>query len=144
MCFKATIALCISIFSLDIISAQLYCDTTAIDTQLSECLDNSENQSTYGMMACIDTAYVAWDNELNTIYNLLMTVLTPEEKEKLKTAQRNWIAFRDAESEFIGTYSFDLGGSMYRVSANYRVMELVRIRVLQLQSHYEEITAGRE
>ena len=124
--------------------AQFYSDTTTIDINLTDCLATGENQTTYGMIQCIDTAYAAWDVELNKYYKLLMTVLTEEEKEKLKTAQKAWITMRDADISFIGLYSENLEGSMYRVSANYHTMEIMRLRALQLRSFYTEIMEVRE
>ncbi|MBP8916978.1 MAG: DUF1311 domain-containing protein [Chitinophagales bacterium] len=124
--------------------AQFYSDTTTIDINLTDCLATGENQTTYGMIQCIDTAYAAWDVELNKYYKLLMTVLTEEEKEKLKTAQKAWITMRDADIAFIGLYSENLEGSMYRVSANYHTMEIMRLRALQLRSFYTEIMEVRQ
>lgn len=124
--------------------AQFYSDTTTIDINLTDCLATGENQTTYGMIQCIDTAYFAWDVELNKYYKLLMTVLTEEEKEKLKTAQKAWITMRDADISFIGLYSENLEGSMYRVSANYHTMEIMRLRALQLRSFYTEIMEVRQ
>ncbi|MBK7037118.1 MAG: DUF1311 domain-containing protein [Bacteroidetes bacterium] len=124
--------------------AQFYSDTTTIDINLTDCLATGENQTTYGMIQCIDTAYAAWDVELNKYYKLLMTVLTEEEKEKLKTAQKAWITMRDADISFIGLYSENLEGSMYRVSANYHTMEIMRLRALQLRSFYTEIMEVRQ
>ena len=124
--------------------AQFYSDTTTIDINLTDCLATGENQTTYGMIQCIDTAYAAWDVELNKYYKLLMTVLTEEEKEKLKTAQKAWITMRDADIAFIGLHSENLEGSMYRVSANYHTMEIMRLRALQLRSFYTEIMEVRQ
>lgn len=126
------------------LKAQFYSDTATIDINLTDCLATGENQTTYGMIQCIDTAYAAWDVELNKYYKLLMTVLTEEEKEKLKTAQKAWITMRDADISFIGLYSENLEGSMYRVSANYHTMEIVRLRALQLRSFYTEIMEVRQ
>lgn len=120
--------------------AQYYTDTTEIDLKLSDCLSIGENQTTYGMIQCIDSAYIAWDAELNKNYKLLMSVLNEEERDKLKTAQRNWLAYRDANNEFVGLYSQNLGGTMYIVSANFSAMEMVRLRALELISYYNEIT----
>jgi uncharacterized protein YecT (DUF1311 family) len=50
------------------------------------------------MIGCTVRAGKEWDKELNTNYNLLMSKLNVDEKEKLKTAQRNWIAYRDKEN----------------------------------------------
>lgn len=121
------------------ISAQYYSDTTEIDLILSDCLSIGENQTTYGMIQCIDSANIAWDAELNKYYKLLMNALNPEEQDKLKTAQRSWLAMRDANNAFVGIYCQNLGGTMHIVSANYRAMETVRLRALELKSFYEEI-----
>ena len=126
------------------VCAQYYSDTTAIDLKLEDCLSTGENQTTYGMIQCIDSAYTAWDAELNKNYKLLMSVLNEEEKDKLKTAQRNWLAFRDSNNAFVGLYSENLAGSMYRVSANFHAMEMVRLRALELKSYYTEIHDIRE
>lgn len=126
------------------VCAQYYSDTTAIDLKLEDCLSTGENQTTYGMIQCIDSAYNAWDAELNKNYKLLMSILTEEEKDKLKTAQRNWLAFRDSNNEFVGLYSENLAGSMYRVSANFHSMEMVRLRALELKSYYDEIHDVRQ
>ncbi len=126
------------------LKAQFYSDTTTIDISLNDCLATGENQTTYGMIQCIDTAYAAWDVELNKYYKLLMSVLNGEEKEKLITAQKAWITMRDADMSFIGLYSENLEGSMYRVSANYHSMEIVRLRALQLRSFYTEISEVRQ
>ena len=139
------ISLFVSLFFINISSkAQFYSDTTTIDITLNDCLATGENQTTYGMIQCIDTAYAAWDAELNKNYKLLMSVLGEEEKEKLKTAQKAWITMRDADISFIGLYSENLEGSMYRVSANYHTMEIVRLRALQLRSFYTEIIGVRQ
>jgi len=126
------------------VRAQYYCDSSAIDISLEDCLATGENQTTYGMIQCIDTAYAAWDAELNKNYKLLMSVLGEEEKEKLKIAQKAWITMRDADIAFIGLYSENLEGSMYRVSANFHSMEIVQLRALQLKSYYEEISEIRK
>jgi uncharacterized protein YecT (DUF1311 family) len=126
------------------VRAQYYSDTTSIDLKLEDCLSISENQTTYGMIQCIDSAYIAWDAELNKNYKLLMSVLNEDEKDKLKTAQRNWLAFRDSNNEFVGLYSENLAGSMYRVSANFHSMEMVRLRALELKSYYDEIHDVRQ
>jgi uncharacterized protein YecT (DUF1311 family) len=40
------------------------------------------------------------DRKLNEIYQKMMSQLTPQSQNKLKLAQRNWIAFRDANCKF--------------------------------------------
>ena len=38
-----------------------------------------------------------WDEELNTVYQLLMKKLTPSQQEELRTEQRKWIKMRDTK-----------------------------------------------
>ena len=43
----------------------------------------------------------SWDKELNKSYNLLMKSLGQPNKEFLKSAQKEWILYRDKEFELI-------------------------------------------
>ncbi|HEX8373177.1 MAG TPA: lysozyme inhibitor LprI family protein [Chthoniobacterales bacterium] len=40
------------------------------------------------------------DAQLNKVYKQVLATADPESQEKLRVAQRNWIAFRDAEAAF--------------------------------------------
>jgi uncharacterized protein YecT (DUF1311 family) len=51
--------------------------------------------------ACSVTQYEAADKELNDVYRKVMTEQTDEASQaRLKTAQRNWLKFRDDECTF--------------------------------------------
>lgn len=104
-----------------------------IDIQLGACLDSPDGM-TQGMVECIGTAYEAWDKALNAAYGSLMASLSPEEAELLRAAQREWIKFRDAESEFLGSLLTPDRGSMMRITVNEMMSGLVKDRVLQLRS----------
>lgn len=45
-------------------------------------------------------AYAVSDKAMNEAYTQLMAVLNEEGKTRLKTAQRAWIAYRDAQASF--------------------------------------------
>ncbi|CAN5384929.1 hypothetical protein BH10BAC1_BH10BAC1_20000 [soil metagenome] len=110
----------------------------AIDVTLNTCLDS--NQTTVGMMECAGQARDAWDKELNKYYKLLMSKLTDIEKAKLKTAQKKWLEYRDTEFDASGTIYYDQDGTMWKIVAVNRQVEIVRQRALDLKSYYDNIT----
>jgi uncharacterized protein YecT (DUF1311 family) len=96
----------------------------------------AENYSTDGMLKCTQKAYKMWDTELNKHYNLLMTKLSPQEKQDLKTAQIAWLNFRDKEFKNIDNINKKLQGTMYiNVQAGQK-REIVKERSLELKEYY--------
>jgi uncharacterized protein YecT (DUF1311 family) len=71
---------------------------TAINAELSKCID--EDNSNYGMKICISAAYDKADAELNRVYKIVKASTSGVERERLVTAQRAWIKFRDAEADY--------------------------------------------
>jgi uncharacterized protein YecT (DUF1311 family) len=110
-----------------------------IDKHLKECLDSTENQTTVGMTDCAIRAGKEWDKELNKNYNLLMSKLSVDEKEKLKSAQKNWILYRDKEMEFARTMYVNQQGTVWRIVLADRQTELTRQRALELKTYYENL-----
>ena len=110
-----------------------------IDTTYKECLYVSENQ-VYQMVGCGDKAKEAWDEEMDKYYRLLMSVLMEKEREKLKTAQKNWLAYRESEYEFAGTTYYDLQGTIWTIVALDRKVEVVKHRAMELKNYYETLT----
>lgn len=64
------------------------------------CLDRPEAFSTHGSVACIEGEVALWDQLLNVDYRRLMGNLDGPQQEALRTAQRAWIALRDADCFF--------------------------------------------
>jgi uncharacterized protein YecT (DUF1311 family) len=108
-----------------------------IDAAYEECMSIDTNQTTYGMMMCAQQAEEAWDKELNKNYKELMALLTPEEQNQLKEAQRKWLAFRDAEFQFSGNLHYNMEGTMYRPMAADKEMQIVRARALELRGYID-------
>jgi uncharacterized protein YecT (DUF1311 family) len=106
-----------------------------IDLAYSTCMDRPEAQSTQGMVECMGTAYHAWDKALNGAYAKLIETLDPATVEKLKASQRQWIAFRDAESEFLSSFEVTEGGTIMRLVTNEAMIDLVKSRVRELRSY---------
>lgn len=108
-----------------------------IDKQLRKCLDSTQS-TTASMLDCTGVAYDAWDKELNKYYKNLMATLGAEGKAKLKTAQVNWLTFRDNEFKLIDAL-YNNEGSMWGPIKLKRQMEIVRARALELKEYYEMI-----
>ena len=49
---------------------------------------------------CSGTAFAAADKTLNAAYRSLIATLTPGGQQRLRDAQRAWVAFRDRECDF--------------------------------------------
>jgi uncharacterized protein YecT (DUF1311 family) len=128
-----------------LLTRTLFCQNDSIkkypiDIKCELCLKTDSNFTTYGMMRCEITAAMEWDAELNKYYKLLMTVLSPEAKEKLKTAQIKWLSYRDNEFKFSETMYTDMKGTMWRVVNVSRETEIIRQRALDLRAYYNTLT----
>jgi len=108
-----------------------------IDIKVEECLAIPSNQTTIGMIDCIQTAMEEWDAELNKYYKLLMNNLDNNEQDKLRDAQRQWLVFRDKEFEFIGTRYGKMEGTMFNIIEADSRNNIVRQRALELKSYYD-------
>lgn len=84
--------------------------TPLAGAQADACADASD-QATMNM--CADKAYKASDAELNKLYKQIKSRLKDDADtgKLLVSAQKAWIAFRDAECTFSGSASAD--GSIY-------------------------------
>jgi len=114
-------------------------DKHPIDLKIEQCLSIDSNQSTFGMINCIRTAMEEWDAELNKYYKLLMETLTTDEQKKLRTAQRQWLEYRDKEFEFIETMHRNMEGTMWKIVEADSRNNIVRQRALELTSYYNTL-----
>ena len=112
-------------------------DKHPIDIKVEECLAIGSNQTTVGMIACIQTAMEEWDAELNKYYKLLMKTLNNDEQEKLRAAQRQWLVFRDKEFEFLGTRYGNMEGTIFNIIEADSRNNIVKQRALELKSYYD-------
>ena len=113
-----------------------------IDKALEACID--KNGSTAGMVQCTDTAYAAWDKELNKNYGALMRTMKPAQKESLRLAQLEWIKYRDLEFKLIDSIYDTLQGTMYipmRIDAR---MEVVKKRAVELKDFLDLVRESGE
>lgn len=93
------------------------------------CMENAV--STADMVACISEEFEREDQRLNDNYQQLRSQLSDGRKEQLLTAQRAWIAYKDANCDF---YADPEGGTLARVSANSCVLTETTDRADELES----------
>jgi len=75
----------------------------------------------------------ALDKELNTAYQMLMQKLPESNKEGLRTSQKQWIKFRDAEFSFLSkNFNKDDFGSSYVISIGSYRNTIIQARVEEL------------
>jgi uncharacterized protein YecT (DUF1311 family) len=122
------------LLSASLVSAQAQ-STHPIDQALDACIE--KDGSTAGMIRCTDKAYVAWDRQLNKNYTDLMRRLKPSQQATLKTAQLEWLKYRDADFKLIDSVYDTLQGTMYHPMRMAERLEVVKKRALDLRGYLE-------
>jgi uncharacterized protein YecT (DUF1311 family) len=87
--------------------------------------------TTVDMIDCGDIDFKNADAELNKVYGQLMKVLDKEGQTKLKTAQRAWLTFRDANADFNADYA--RGGTLAPILAISTRTEMTGLRADELK-----------
>jgi uncharacterized protein YecT (DUF1311 family) len=96
----------------------------------------ADAQSQAEMNMCWGKEYKAADAKLNEAYRQFMTKLNDEEKAQLKKAQLAWIAFRDANCDFVADeYK---GGTMRPMIAAICLAETTNNRTTELKAQMKE------
>jgi len=104
-----------------------------IDYALRNCNSTPGGQTTMGMVSCLKGAEEAWDLELNRIYKQL----GGSSNKSLKSAQKAWISFRDAEFNWFSSYFASKQGSKWSYGVGERRVLLIRQQVEHLQSFHK-------
>ena len=112
----------------------------AIDTELEACHNDKNNQTTLGMVECERIALEAWDKVLNRHYRTLSDLLDKEGKDRLRSSQRKWIEYRDAEINFSNGIYYGQGGTMWNIAAAARRADITRTRALELQAYIDDLS----
>jgi uncharacterized protein YecT (DUF1311 family) len=117
-------------------------DSQAFDAPEAACIGEAaaicsdttdQGQTTLGLSQCMMSEAAAWDALLNREYKALRAKYEtePELRQQLQTAQRAWIAFRDADCGF--AYAVWGNGSMRQIGgADCRLRHTAR-RTLELK-----------
>ncbi|GAA3699392.1 hypothetical protein GCM10022421_02170 [Oceanisphaera sediminis] len=80
--------------------------------------------------------YQTADQALNQAYGRLMNKLDPARKQKLKTAQRAWLKFRDAQAELVSS-AYE-GGSIQPLSHSEELKRLTENRTKELEQQLQD------
>ena len=90
------------------------------------------------MNICAGRDYKSSDKKLNTAYQALSKTITPGGLQKLKSAQKAWIAYRDAQCDFDTSGHED--GSIYPMIQSLCLDALTQAQTTHLneQLHCEE------
>lgn len=106
----------------------------AIDVDYAAEVDRSGGV-TFDMREAQGRANERWDAELNRVYRDLLAALPAADQDRLRTAQRAWLAFRDAELAFAESETIAGGGTMAPLVVNDIAMGLLRDRTCALSRH---------
>lgn len=98
----------------------------------TKCMASPDGQSTLGMMQCMQEETGRQDARLNAAYRKAMADLTREQKDRLKAAQRAWIAFRDADCSAL--WDPDHWGTLSKVSASQCTLDRTIARTIELEN----------
>jgi len=96
------------------------------------CLASPDGQSTLGMIDCAGAELKLQDARLNAAYRKTMASLNARQKAKLQTAQRAWVAFRDAEC---ASYEDEDWGTISRINASACVLHMTVQRTMDLEAY---------
>lgn len=104
-------------------------------------LHNSPDFTTQDWVELEDKYAKIWDHELNVIYQKLLTKLNETEKATLIQAQKGWLQFHLAESDFVAQTFYGrpdgaIFGSQGRVQMVSALSQRLRDRTLQLMEYY--------
>jgi uncharacterized protein YecT (DUF1311 family) len=97
----------------------------------------AKDSTTSGMNIATAKAMEKWDTEMNKYYKLLMSILDKDSKAILKSAQIEWIKFRDLEFRNIANIFGKIQGTMYTTMHVASKNEIVKRRALDLKEYYE-------
>ena len=98
----------------------------------SRCLASPGGQSTLGMIECMSQELKVQDARLNRAYRNTMAGLTTVEKQRLRTAQRAWLKFRDAQC--FALEDPEQWGSISRVNAQQCMLDRTIARTIELEN----------
>lgn len=97
--------------------------------KFSTCMDQSGGV-TGAMLSCIRAETAIQDARLNTAYQAFREQLSEARRLELRTVQRLWIKYRDANCGF---YADPEGGSLATVMSNDCVLQETASRAIELE-----------
>lgn len=115
-----------------------------VDTWIKSCMSEVDGSTTMGMRECYIQGQHKMDSLLNIVYRQLMKQLKPDDQERLRNSQRNWLKFLESEKAFTGeVFRSWANESKYQYGSQINVTEagfvygLMKERVLRLMDYIE-------
>lgn len=108
-------------------------DAACADRLQALCVEEGPaGETTYGLAACAQALTRVWDGELNRLWPAVLAAEGATSGERLRDAQRAWIAFRDAECLFEAARWE--GGSMGAYAGGFCVAGMTAERVADFRA----------
>ena len=86
----------------------------------------------------------AWENELNTVYSLLMEKLPKAEKVKLENEQKKWLKNRESQvQKAYDKYTKEEGPRMAGELAASERLSITKERALELAKRYDKMNVKK-
>lgn len=90
--------------------------------------------NTMEMVECLKARTAEWDKRMNAAYQKALRDAAPRQKDQLRTAQRLWIQYRDANCLYYG-----LGeGTIARIDAGECMRNMTQTRAKELEEVGEQ------
>ena len=86
--------------------------------------------NTFEMVECLKGKTAQWDKRMTTAYQQAMKDASPSRHEQLRTAQRLWIQYRDANCLFYGMGE----GTIARLDAGECMRSMTEARARELEN----------
>lgn len=85
--------------------------------------------NTYQMVECLKAKTAQWDKRLNAAYQKALGTAGDKQREQLRTAQRLWVQYRDANCLYYGMGE----GTIARLDAGECMRSLTEARAKELE-----------
>jgi uncharacterized protein YecT (DUF1311 family) len=91
-----------------------------------------DRKSTADIVECLATHTAVWERRLNAAYQKQMDDLPARRRDRLRSAQRFWLQFRDANCAFFASRA----GTIARIDAAQCQLRLTTARAIELEEGY--------
>jgi uncharacterized protein YecT (DUF1311 family) len=103
-------------------------------TRSSQAQPNTEEncddrKSTADIVECLATQTAVWERRLNAAFRKLIDDLPARRRDRLRSAQRLWLQFRDANCAYFASRA----GTIARVDAGQCALRLTAARAIELE-----------
>jgi uncharacterized protein YecT (DUF1311 family) len=88
-----------------------------------------DRKSTADIVECLAIQTAVWERRLNAVYQKLMEELPARRRDRLRSAQRLWLQFRDANCAYFASRT----GTVARVDAGQCALRLTSARAIELE-----------